>query len=146
MRRLTAVLACAALALAACGDDDDDDGGGGAQAEVADEFLDEAEGEIDLDESCVRETAAQFSDEDAQKILDAEDVDSAELSPEGLATLGQLAGCIDRDALIDQMVEQLPEGIDTECVRDALEGVDFTQLSQGETPAELSDALTQCAG
>jgi len=153
MRRLTAVLACAALALAGCGDDDDDaagDGGGGGgelQNEVADQFIDEAEGEVELDDDCVRETAAQFSDDDAQKVLDSDDVEGADLSPEGLATLGQLVGCIDPDAMIDQVVDGLPDTVDGDCVRDALEGVDLSEMLQGGTPpSELTDALTECAG
>jgi hypothetical protein len=150
MRRLTAVLACAALALAACGDDDDDaagDGGGGGdlQNEVADKLLDEEGDEFQLDDDCVREKAAQLSDDDAQAILDAEGDEDPDLSPEGIALTAELLSCADADAMIDQLVEQLPEGIDADCVREALDGVDLGDFaSGGEPPSEFVDAMTEC--
>jgi hypothetical protein len=49
--------------------------------------------------------------------------------------------------MIDQVVEGLPDSVDRECVRDALQGVDMSEMLQGGTPpSELTDALAECTG
>lgn len=144
MRAMTAVLACAVLALAACGGDDDD--AGGAQGEVADRLLDEAaDQDLALDESCVRDKASQLSDEDAQKLLDAEDDEDPDLSPEGEQVTAELFSCVSVDAFIDQVVSSLPEGVDAECVREKLQGIDLGAFAEGgQAPPEFSAAMVEC--
>ena len=129
MRRLVAALAGGLLALAACGGD-----GGGNQDQAADMLIEGAEDEgLEIDEDCVRDKASQLSDEDAQKIVDAEDSDETpDLSPEGLALTAEVVSCVPRDAMIDQILGELPEGIDGDCVRQALEGVDLSDSSPTE--------------
>jgi hypothetical protein len=93
----------------------------------------------------VRDKAAQLSDDDAQAILDAEGDEDPDLSPEGMALTAELLSCADADAIKDQLVEQLPEGVDADCVRDALEGVDLDDfVSGGEPPSEFVNAMTEC--
>ena len=143
MRRLVAALAGGLLVLAACGD------GGGNQDQAADMLIEGAEDEgIEIDEDCVRDKASQLSDEDAQKIIDAEDSDETpDLSPEGLALTAEVVSCVPRDAMIDQILGDLPEGIDGDCVRQALEGVDLSEfVANGEAPEEFISAMTECMG
>src|SRR5215217_4688105 len=125
MRRFTAIAASAILALgaAACGGDD----GGGDQDAAADLFLEQAEqAGVDADDDCVREKADKLSDADAKAIVDAGSDGSPALSPEGEALSLELAGCVSTEDLMDQVLSSLPEGVDEDCVRDALEDVDLS--------------------
>jgi hypothetical protein len=148
MRRFTAIVATAMLALgaAACGDDDGGGGGGGGDQEAAaDLFLEQAEqAGIDTDEECVREKAEQLSDADAKAIVDAGDDGSPELSPEGEALSLELAGCVSTEDLMDEVLSSLPEGVDQDCVRDALDDADFSAIAGGETPPEFAAAIAEC--
>ena len=151
MRKITGLLAVSVLCLAACGDDDDDDANGdatatGVQADAADEIISQADdGDLDPDEDCIRDKAAGLSDEDAQKIVDAGSSDEPDLSPEGLAIVGETMSCVSGDAMMDSIIESLPEGVDGDCVRDKLKDVDFGAIfTSGTTPPEVEDAVTEC--
>ena len=49
--------------------------------------------------------------------------------------------------MIDQILGDLPEGIDGDCVRQALEGVDLSEfVANGEAPEEFISAMTECMG
>jgi hypothetical protein len=150
MRKITGLLAVSVLCLAACGDDDDDANGDatatGVQADAADEIISQADdGDLDPDEECIREKAAGLSDEDAQKIVDAGDSDEPDLSPEGLAIVGETMSCVSGDAMMDSIIESLPEGVDGDCVRDKLQDVDFGAIfTTGTTPPEVEEAVTEC--
>lgn len=166
MTALTAAMMLA-LSMTACGGDDDeaddgtaaadtagavtDDGdedegdGGENQNEAADIFIEQAEAAgIETDEDCVREKAEKLSDADAQAIVDAGDDGSPELSPEGEALSIELASCISTEDLMDEVLSSLPEGIDEDCVREAMEGVDLSTLAGGETPPEFAAAIGEC--
>ncbi len=155
------------LSMAACGGDDDeaeggtaaadtasavaDDGegdggdGGGDQDEAADQFIELAEeAGFDADEDCVRDKAEQLSDADAKAIVDAGSEGSPVLSPEGEALTIELASCVSTEDLMDEVLSSLPEGIDEDCVRDAMEGVDLSTLAAGETPPEFAAAIAEC--
>jgi hypothetical protein len=126
-------------------DDGDDGDGGENQNEAADIFIEQAEAAgIETDEDCVREKAEKLSDADAQAIVDAGDDGSPELSPEGEALSIQLASCISTEDLIEEVLSSLPEGIDEDCVREAMEGVDLSNLASGETPPEFAAAIGEC--
>jgi hypothetical protein len=130
----------ALLTLAACGG-----GGGGDQGEVADKLLEAADDAgIELEADCVKEKAAKLSDDDAQKILDAGENDDPDLSPEGEALTAELFSCVSQDAFIDQITANLPEGVDADCVRDQLEGMDMASLAEGADSAELGAAMASC--
>ena len=159
MRKITGLLAAGVLFLAACGDDDDNaddnaaateqDGGAtatGVQADAADELIKQADdGNLDPDEDCIREKAAGLSDEDAQKIVDAGGGDTADLSPAGLAIVGEATTCLSADAFMDSIIESLPEGADADCVRDKLKDADFGAIMEsGSMPPELNEAMTDC--
>ena len=157
MRKITGLLAVSVLCLAACGDDDDDnasatqnDNGAatatGVQNDAADELIKQADdGDLDPDEGCFREKAANLSDEDAQKIVDAGSSDTPELSPAGLAIVGETMTCVSGDAMMDSIIESLPEGVDGDCVRDKLKDVDFGEIfTSGTTPPEVDQAVTDC--
>ena len=146
MRKFSALLASAILVLAACGGDDDGGGGGGDQDEVADKLLESADDEgLELDEECVRDKASQFSDDDARALLDAEGDETPDLSPEGVALTGQLFSCLSSEAFVDELISSLPEGVDADCVREAMDGVDFSEFgSTGEPPSEFVSAMTEC--
>ena len=144
MRRFTAIAASAMLAVgaAACGGDD---GGGDDQEAAADLFLEQAEqAGIDGDDDCVREKADKLSDADAKAIVDAGSDGSPELSPEGEALSLELAGCVSTEDLMDQVLSSLPEGVDEDCVRDALEDVDLSAIAGGDTPPEFATAIAEC--
>ena len=147
MRKLTAVLAAGVLTMAmtACSGDDDDAGGGCDQAKAADKLLDSAgEADLELDEACVRDKANQLSDEDAKAIVEAEGDETPALSPEGDALTAELLTCVNTEDMIDQVVSSLPDGIDEDCVREALEDVDLSEFSGGDPPPEFAEAMTTC--
>ena len=146
MRRITALLATSVLLFAACGDDDDDDAGG-VQAEAADEFIDQMRDEdVDPDEECVRTAFADMSDDDAQAIVDAGSDETPDLSPEAMAIVTEATtSCASSEDLIDSIIENLPEGIDGDCVRDRLADADFDEMiSSGTMPPEVEEAVTEC--
>ncbi|HEX6659447.1 MAG TPA: hypothetical protein VF065_15260 [Ilumatobacter sp.] len=145
MRRITALLATSVLLFAACGDDDDD--AGGVQAEAADEFIDQMRDEdVDADEECVHTAFADMSDDDAQRIVDAESDETPDLSPEAMAIVTEATtSCASTEDMLDSIIESLPEGIDGDCVRDRLEDADFDEIvSSGTMPPEVEDAVTEC--
>ena len=159
MRKITGLIAASVLFVAACGGDDDDNAGSaqsdngsatatatGVQNDAADEIIKQAnDGNLDPDEGCIREKAAKLSDDDAQKIVDAGSSDTPDLSPEGLAIVGETASCLSGDAMMNQIVENLPEGVDADCVRDKLKDVDFGAIFEtGTTPPEVDQAITDC--
>jgi hypothetical protein len=146
MRRITALMATSVLLFAACGDDDDDDAGG-VQAEAADEFIDQMRDEdVDPDEESVHTAFADMSDDDAQRIVDAESDETPDLSPEAMAIVTEATtSCASSEDLLDSIIESLPEGIDGDCVRDRLEDADFDEIvSSGTMPPEVEEAITEC--
>ncbi len=136
--RLIGSLAIGTLALAACGS-----GSGGQQGEVADMMLEAADDEgFDLDEDCVRETADKLSDDDAAKIIEAGPDGDADLSSDAEALANEMFSCVNTDALVDQMVDQLGgEGIDADCLKDVLGDMDPEALAAGEMPDGLFDCI-----
>jgi hypothetical protein len=158
MRKLTGLLAASVLFVAACGGDDDDNAAGttsdntatatatGVQNAAADEIVKQADsGNLDPDENCIREKAAKLSDDDAQKIVDAGSSGTPDLSPEGIAIVAQTMTCVSADKMLDQVVEDLPEGVDADCVRDKLKDTDFGAIFQsGTLPPEVDQAINDC--
>jgi len=148
MRRITGLIAASVLFVAACGGNDDDNATAtGVQNDAADEIIKQAnDGDLNPDEGCIREKAAKLSDDDAQKIVDASSSsDTPDLSPEGLAIVGETASCLSGDAMMNQIIEGLPEGVDGDCVRDKLKDVDFGAIFEtGTTPPEVDQAITDC--
>ena len=145
MRRITALLATSVLLFAACGDDDDD--AGGVQAQAADEFIDQMkDGDVDPDEECVRTAFADMSDDDAQAIVDAGSDETPDLSPEAMAIVTEAtASCASTEDLLDTIIEDLPEGVDGDCVRDLLADAEFGDIiSSGTMPPEVAEAITEC--
>ena len=134
-------IATAALLLTACGG-----GASGTQGEVADLMLEEAEKEgIELDEDCVQDVAGKLSDDDAQKLLDAGVDGDPELSDAGEDLATEMVGCLDTDALVDQLIAPLVEemgedNVDVDCLKDALKDVD---LSNPED-ASIGSAMIDC--
>jgi len=133
--RIISSLAAATLFVSACGG-----GAGGSQGEVADLFLASGQEEgLDLDKGCVEDVTAKLSDDDAKKLVDAGVEGDPELSAAGEALAFELAGCINADALVDQMIEELggDQNVDADCLEDALDGFD-------PTSAELPDGIFEC--
>lgn len=133
--RLTLLAAAATLALTACG------GSGSDQDEVADLFIEVASSQdLELDEDCVRDSASQFSDEDAAAIVAAGIESDPDVSDEADAIADEIFGCVDvssyRDTLIDSIAESDPT-IDADCMRDALGDL--------ETSAEVDDEIIGAA-
>jgi hypothetical protein len=145
MRRITALLASSVLLVAACGGDDDDSAGS-VQNDAADELIQQADdANLDPDESCIRDKAAGLSDEDAQKIVDTGSSDTPELSPEGMTIMADAMSCVSGQAMLDSIIEGLPEGVDGDCVRDKLKDADFGAIFEsGTMPPELEQAVTDC--
>ena len=146
MRKITALLASSVLLVAACGGDDDDSAGG-VQNDAADEFIQQMkDGDVNPDEECVRTAFADMSDDDAQRIVDAGNDETPDLSPEAMAIVTEAtASCASSEDLLNSIIESLPEGIDGECVRDKLSGMDFGDVvSSGTMPPEVEQAMTEC--
>ena len=79
-----------------------------------------------------------------EKIADAGDQVS-DLSPEGMAIQAEALSCLSGEQLLDQLIERLPEGVDADCIRDALADADLGELvSSATVPQELSDAISEC--
>lgn len=95
-RSALSICAAAALTFSAVGCGDDDGGGGsGPQGQVAEQLIDEAEGDgMGVDQDCIREATAELSDSDAQALLDD---DEEALSAEGGLALFGMLECIDLD-------------------------------------------------
>jgi hypothetical protein len=144
MRRITALLASSVLLVAACGGDDDS--AGGVQSDAADELIQQADdANLDPDESCIRDKAAGLSDEDAQNIVDAGTSDTPDLSPEGMTIVADAMSCVSSEAMLDSIIEGLPEGVDGDCVRDKLKDANFGAIFEsGTMPPELEQAVTDC--
>ena len=145
MRKITALVAASVLLVAACGGDDDDSAGG-IQNDAADELIQQADdANLDPDEGCIRDKAANLSDEDAQNIVDTGTSDTPDLSPEGAGIVAEAMSCISGDAMLDSIIESLPEGVDGDCVRDKLKDADFGAIFEsGTMPPELEQAVTDC--
>jgi len=53
--------------------------------------------------------------------------------------------CVSSDAMMDSIIEGLPEGADGDCVRDKLKDADFGAIFEtGTLPPELEQAVTDC--
>lgn len=151
MKTLTMGLALTAMSLAGCGSDSDGGAASGPQADAAAAALESAEESgVSLDEDCVNDLAAQLSDDDAEKIVDAGDGD-ADLSAEGEELTKQLVGCADEDALADLFIDTLSDSgqpVDEDCVREKLQDLDIAEVvtasGSGEPPEELVTALFDC--
>src|SRR4051794_36587037 len=174
MRKITGLLAASVLLLAACGDDDDNAGSAtsdaataattatttatttgsastsgsasGVQNAAADEIIKQADsGNLNPDENCIREKTANLSDEDAQKIVDSGSSDTPDLSPAGLAIVAQTMTCVSADKMLDELVKDLPTGVDANCVRDKLKNADFSAIFTSQTlPPEIEQAMSDC--
>jgi hypothetical protein len=145
MRKITALLASSVLLVAACGGDDDS--ASGVQSDAADEFIQQMkDGDVNPDEECVHTAFADMSDDDAQRIVDAGSDETPDLSPEAMAIVTEAtASCASSEDLLNSIIESLPEGVDGDCVRDKLDGVDFGDVvSSGTMPPEVEEALTEC--
>ncbi len=146
MRKITALLASSVLLVAACGGDDDDSAGG-VQNDAADELIQEAnDADLNPDESCIRDKAATLSDEDAQKIVDnGSSSETPDLSPAGMTAVADAMSCVSGEAMLNSIIEALPEGVDGDCVRDKLKDADFGAIvSSGTMPPEVEQAMSEC--
>ncbi len=145
-KTMLAAGAAAALVFSACGSESSD------QDKVAQILLAEAEQDgIEADEDCVKDVAGQLSDDDAQKVLaidENDDLEDAGLSDAGFSTALGVLNCVDVSEFIDEAIAELRnEGVpfDEQCVRDAFEGVDFSQFTaDGGIPDELATAMIGC--
>ena len=117
LKRVLSSIAGASIILAAC-----DGGASGDQAKAADELIQVVDDrDASVDKKCVEDLAGQLSDEDAKKFVEAHS--DAKLSPEGEAIAEQIFGCVDTDAIVDQIVDEVGEdNIDVDCLKDALKG------------------------
>jgi len=172
MRKITGLFAASVLVLAACGGDDDDNAASspadtatvatttttatstngtagtasGAQNAAADEIIKQADSaNLNPDENCIRDKTAQLSDEDALKVVDAGSSDTPDLSPAGLAIVAQTMTCVSADKMLDELVKDLPTGVDANCVRDKLKNIDFGAIFTSQTlPPEVDQTMSEC--
>jgi hypothetical protein len=147
-KSIVAGVVAGVLVLAACGSDS---GSSGPQAEAADMAIEGAADDgVALDEDCVNDLASQWSDEDAEAIVEAGPDGDADISDEGTAIGVQLASCADSAAIADMFIEQMKasgQEFDEECVREGLEGVDVAELAgdaESGAPQELIRAVFEC--
>ena len=87
-----------------------------------------------------------MSDDDAQRIVDAGSGETPELSPEAMGIVTEATtSCASSEDLLNSIIEALPEGIDGDCVRDKLSGVDLGDIvSSGTMPPEVDQAMSDC--
>ncbi|MGI9644485.1 MAG: hypothetical protein ACR2O6_04165 [Ilumatobacteraceae bacterium] len=146
MKKSMLVAGLAALVFAACGSDSDQDKAAAALIRGA-----ENDG-IEVDEGCVKDVTGELSDEDAKALADlpdGADIDDATLSAEGDAIVLQLLDCADISSIIDQAIEDLRASgteFDEQCVRDALTGVQPSELAGDVLPEEVTAGLIACVG
>lgn len=137
MRRILTIAACAALAFTACG---------GGDGDIADELIDDAKDEgIELDEECVRREAARFSDDDIDAFRDE---DTEAISPEGQEILFDLFNCVTDEefnqSLEDDVMAQLPDNVDAECVLEAVGDLSGADLADPANAGAMADAIQDC--
>lgn len=146
MKKLITAVCAATLVFTACGDSGSD------QDEVALRLIAEARRDgLNADEDCVKRVAGALSDDDAAKIIALEEddeIENAGLSDEGFSTALGVLNCVDVSGFIDEAIAELRTAgvpFDEQCIRDAFEGVDFSQFTaDGDLPAGMEDALFEC--
>lgn len=146
MRKSILAASVAALVFTACGGGDSD------QDKVAGILLAEAKQDgLNADEACVKDVASSLSDDDAKKVLQLDedaDIDEAGLSAEGFSTALGVLNCVDVSSFIDEAIADLKSQdipFDEQCVRDAFDGVDFSQFTaDGGLPPGLETTLVDC--
>ena len=138
---ITAGIAAAALVLAACG------GGGGSDTDsAADNLISFADDQdLELDESCVKDLAKGFSDDDAKALADAgSDPENAEISEAGDEIAEQMFNdCVDAASYVNTVVNGLTESdasIDADCLRGELDGLTVEEIDE-----KLFDAAFACS-
>jgi hypothetical protein len=135
--RIICSVATAALLLGACGS-----GSNNAHTEVVDQLMESADAAgLVLDRSCVEDIAAQLSDDDSKRIIEAGPDEQPVLSDEGEALGTDLFGCVSTDSLVDSIITDMgDENVDVECMKDALKGLDTATLAAGDLP----DGIFEC--
>lgn len=140
----------AVVVLAACG------GSGDANAsKIADKLMSEADKQgMKVEKTCVAELAGKFSDADQELLvanIDNEDFDIEQLSADGQTTAMGLMSCVDKDQLIDSMMEQVGDvpGLDKECLRKVFADIDPEQLAAiaqngGSDTVDLQTEVLAC--
>lgn len=135
--RFLAIITASTLALSACG-------GGGSQGEVADLFIEVAEGEgLVLDRGCVESAAERLTDDDAQAIVDAGIDGEPDLGEDAQAVGADIIKCVSIDSYIDNIVAGFEEdaSFDGECFRDEITGLDSIEAIDDV----LFDAALACS-
>lgn len=150
MKKLRFVAPVGLLVLAsACNGDDGGSGSGltDDQQAAVDQLLQIGEEEnLAFDRECVEDKAAELSADDAAAIAASGPDGDAELSDEGDALTATLFDCIDNDAMVELMIQQMGasgEDVDEDCVREALDGVDLAALfaaTEGGGDADVDPA------
>lgn len=138
-RTLTTLTAVVALGVTACG------GGGGAQSEVADMMIAEAAEEgIALDADCVRDVAGKLSDQDAEALVAAGVDGDVQLSDEADAIGEEMFGCLDTDALIDELVAEMggEDVVDVDCLKEVLDEAGPAALESGDGLESMMSCFT----
>ncbi len=137
--RSLAIITASTLALSACGG-----GGGGSQGEVADLFIEVAEGEgLVLDRDCVEQAAEGLTDDDARAIVDAGLDGDPEISDSAQAVGADIINCVNVDSYIDSIVARFEEdeSLDGDCLRGQIEGLDSVEAID----AVLFDTALACS-
>jgi hypothetical protein len=149
MKKLRFVAPIGLLVLASACNGDDGSGSGltDDQQSAVDQLLQIGEEEsLAFDRECVEDKAAELSDDDAALIAASGPDGDVELSEEGDALTASLFDCIDNDAMVELMIQQMGasgEDVDEDCVREALDGVDLAALfaaSEGGGDADVDPA------
>jgi hypothetical protein len=62
-----------------------------------------------------------------------------------VGVVAETMSCLSGDAMLDSIIEGLPEGVDADCMRDKIADADFTAIFEsGTLPPELEQAITEC--
>lgn len=103
-------LALSATMTMACSSDDSG-GGSDPQSQVAEQTITQlTDGGATVDEACIRDLAAQLSDDDANAILATDVGDDADVSAEGEELGQKIFDCVSIDGLdLDDMTDDMTD-------------------------------------
>lgn len=149
-RRVLAVLALAPLSMASCGGDDAGDAPPATHLEFEGDVHDElvrltlaglSEQGIDADPGCLTDLAAQLSDDDARKLVDAYPNGDPQVSDEARGIGARLLECADRDDLLQTLVTSIvaTAPVSEACVHSVLDPLDTAQLAALLQPGNGDD-------
>lgn len=108
--------------------------------------------DMTLDRGCAAKIVEQLPSGDVKAIIDGGVNGSPDLSARGREASTELFGCMDKDQLVDQLIEAsgASNPATVACLKQALADFDVADLTSSmtgdEQPAAIGDEFAKCAG